>query len=121
MAEERNDKAPPHDEHAREPLGPATPDDETPAGDLTGLGRVIAAWAAVPPTAKGGKSKPLPEDLQALTAKLQSGGIATARALIEELEQVGGRVPASGAAWERLLKYVREQTTAAAGGLRQSA
>jgi hypothetical protein len=33
MAEERNDKAPPHDEHAREPLGPATPDDETPAGD----------------------------------------------------------------------------------------
>ncbi len=23
----------PHDEHAREPLGPLTPDDETPAGD----------------------------------------------------------------------------------------
>ena len=22
-----------HDEHAEEPLGPATPDDETPAGD----------------------------------------------------------------------------------------
>ena len=25
--------APPHDEHASEPLGPFTPDDETPAGD----------------------------------------------------------------------------------------
>lgn len=24
---------PPHDEHADEPLGPLTPDDETPAGD----------------------------------------------------------------------------------------
>jgi hypothetical protein len=33
MPEERNDKAPPHDEHSSEPLGPATPDDETPAGD----------------------------------------------------------------------------------------
>lgn len=25
--------APPHDEHSREPLGPLTPDDETPLGD----------------------------------------------------------------------------------------
>jgi hypothetical protein len=36
MAEERKDQshdAPPHDERAREPLGPATPDDETPLGD----------------------------------------------------------------------------------------
>ena len=26
-------KAPPHDSEAKEPLGPMTPDDETPAGD----------------------------------------------------------------------------------------
>ncbi|MEA2357418.1 MAG: hypothetical protein QOI62_678 [Solirubrobacteraceae bacterium] len=26
-------QAPPHDDDAHEPLGPATPDDETPAGD----------------------------------------------------------------------------------------
>ena len=26
-------EAPPHDEHADEPLGPLTPDDETPLGD----------------------------------------------------------------------------------------
>lgn len=25
--------APPHDKHAEEPLGPATPDDDAPAGD----------------------------------------------------------------------------------------
>lgn len=100
-------------------LGAGGERDETPAADLAGLGRVIASWAAVPPTGKGGKSKPLPEELQGLAGRLQSGGIATAKALIEELEQVGVRVPASGAAWERLLKYVREQT--AGGSLRQSA
>jgi hypothetical protein len=36
MAHERDDAshdAPPHDESSREPLGPATPDDETPLGD----------------------------------------------------------------------------------------
>jgi hypothetical protein len=36
MAEQRNDEsheAPPHDERSREPLGPATPDEETPLGD----------------------------------------------------------------------------------------
>ncbi|MBA3746484.1 MAG: hypothetical protein H0W96_03210 [Solirubrobacterales bacterium] len=29
----RDDHAPPHDKEANEPLGPLTPDDETPAGD----------------------------------------------------------------------------------------
>jgi hypothetical protein len=28
-----DEHAPPHDEQAEEPLGPMTPDDETPAGD----------------------------------------------------------------------------------------
>jgi hypothetical protein len=28
-----DDKAPPHDDEADEPLGPVTPDDETPLGD----------------------------------------------------------------------------------------
>jgi len=28
-----DEHAPPHDDEASEPLGPATPDDETPAGD----------------------------------------------------------------------------------------
>jgi hypothetical protein len=32
MSEHEHD-APPHDEDADEPLGPATPDDETPLGD----------------------------------------------------------------------------------------
>ena len=31
--EERQPEAPPHDDEHAEPLGPATPDDETPLGD----------------------------------------------------------------------------------------
>jgi hypothetical protein len=30
---EHDDHAPPHDDQADEPLGPVTPDDETPLGD----------------------------------------------------------------------------------------
>ena len=33
MADDETKKAPPHDSTAEEPLGPMTPDDETPAGD----------------------------------------------------------------------------------------
>jgi hypothetical protein len=33
MAHDDKRKAPPHDEEAHEPLGPATPDDETAFGD----------------------------------------------------------------------------------------
>jgi hypothetical protein len=33
MSEEREGQAPPHDDEADEPLGPATPDSETDVGD----------------------------------------------------------------------------------------
>jgi hypothetical protein len=33
MSHEREGQAPPHDDDAHEPLGPATPDDETHVGD----------------------------------------------------------------------------------------
>ena len=32
-ADDDRSKAPPHDKEASEPLGPMTPDDQTPAGD----------------------------------------------------------------------------------------
>lgn len=32
-SDDERSHAPPHDEEASEPLGPMTPDDETPAGD----------------------------------------------------------------------------------------
>jgi hypothetical protein len=33
MSADEHSKAPPHDSEAAEPLGPMTPDDETPLGD----------------------------------------------------------------------------------------
>lgn len=33
MNDDERRHAPPHDDDAHEPLGPATPDDQTPAGD----------------------------------------------------------------------------------------
>jgi hypothetical protein len=33
MSSDERHEAPPHDRDAEEPLGPLTPDDETPAGD----------------------------------------------------------------------------------------
>jgi len=33
MNDEEREHAPPHDDEAAEPLGPMTPDDETPLGD----------------------------------------------------------------------------------------
>ncbi|MGL4549885.1 MAG: hypothetical protein ACRC33_01755, partial [Gemmataceae bacterium] len=84
--------------------------DESAAADLAALGRVVEGWAATPPGGKAVKSKPLPEELLKLVTRMKAGEFDTAKGLIEELERVGVRVPASGTAWERLLQYVREQS-----------
>ncbi len=96
-------------------------EDDSPAGDLQALGRIVAGWAALPPSGKG-KSKPLPAELQDVVARLLADDpgrrYASADELVEDLERAGSRVPASATAWERLLEKVREQAPA---GLRQSA
>jgi serine/threonine protein kinase len=94
---------------------------ETPALDLAALGRVAAEWAALATSGKGGKIKPLPEELQVIMARLQldEGGYSGATALLEDLDRVGTSVPASTTAWERLLRQVREASVPT--GLRQSA
>jgi hypothetical protein len=84
--------------------------EETTVGDLVALGRLMASWAATPPGGKAVKSKPLPEELARLVQRVQACEFETAKVLIEELDHVSVRVPASGTAWERLLKYVAEQT-----------
>jgi chromosome segregation ATPase len=86
------------------PLAPAADDGdeqsawevrEEVAADLAALGRLAARWAAA--QRKGAKGKPLPESLQDVLA------------VTEALEQVAADVPANPAAWERLLRQVREQ------------
>lgn len=96
-------------------------EDDGPAGDLAALGALAEGWSRLAPGGKSARSKPLPDELRALLARLQGEGepIASAQALVEELERAGAKVPASGAAWDRLLRHLREQAPAA--GLRSSA
>jgi hypothetical protein len=96
---------------------PEAPDEESAPDvsldDLTALGRIAAAWAATAPLRKGSKAKPLPESLQnvlrKLTAERPEERYESAAALLEELDAAGADVTPNAAAWERLLKQVREQ------------
>jgi hypothetical protein len=95
---------------------------ENSAADLAALGRIAAAWATTPAAGSKSKPKPLPEELQAILARLKgenTARYASAQVLVEDLERVGAKVPASTAAWDRLLRQVREQ--AAPTALRESA
>jgi hypothetical protein len=83
------------------------------AGDLEALGHIAAAWA-------NGKGKPLPEPLQAVLRRLcAAGGYASARELLDDLDQAGAEVPANAAAWDRFVRQVRQELADTA--LRQSA
>ncbi len=91
---------------------PPTADDGDAAADLAALGRMAAEWAALLPSRKG-KTKPLPDALQAvlrrLTAEAPEERYPGAAALLEDLDRASADVPANAAAWERFLKQVREQ------------
>jgi hypothetical protein len=86
---------------------------ESVSADLAALGRVAATWAATPGSTGKTRTKPLPEELQTILTGLggteESNPMTSAQALIEALENVGTKVSASTAAWDRLLRQVREQ------------
>jgi hypothetical protein len=84
---------------------------ETAAADLAALGQLAAGWAALQ---AGGKAKPWPDELQAVVARLRAGEYPTARAILDDLEKAGAKVPGSGAAWDRLLRQARDQAAPAA-------
>lgn len=94
-------------------------DADSPEGDLVALGRLATAWAALPAGGKGGKAKPLPEEMQAIQARLDQGpsdgGFTSAQEVMEALEQIGNKVPSSGTAWDRLLRQVRDQSSSTSG------
>jgi hypothetical protein len=83
----------------------------TPAGDLVALGKIAEGWAALATTGK--KTKPFPDSLQTilqhLTTANEDDRFPSAAALLDELDRVSSEVPANGAAWDRFLKFVREQ------------
>src|SRR5262249_32695826 len=93
------------------------------AGDLLALGRIAAGWAALTSEQKTARKKPLPEGLQGVLHRLTTNEVeeryASAAALLEDLDRAGADVAANAAAWERLLREVREQAVEV--GLRLSA
>jgi hypothetical protein len=102
----------------------AGPFGEDAAADLLALGRLAAEWCAAGNRAKGSRTKPLPQALQAVLNRLLSEDPATryagAAGLLEELEKTAGAVPANPEAWDRLVRHVKENATPLAT-LRQSA
>ena len=88
------------------------------AGDLRALGRIASGWAAagvaVP---RKGKGKGLPDALQAVLNRLNAEGemaYGSAAGVLGDLDRAGGDAPASGPAWERFVREVREQAVDAA-------
>jgi hypothetical protein len=83
------------------------------AADLAALGRIASGWVEPAEGHKGPKAKSLPESLQAvlrrLTADTPEGRYPSAAVLLEDLEKAGADVPANGAAWDRLLRHVRDE------------
>jgi hypothetical protein len=84
------------------------------SADLIMLGQIAAGWANPSVERKGAKLKPLAEALQAVMERLTTTNpearYPNAAALLEDLDRVGADVPANAAAWERLVRHVREQT-----------
>src|SRR5262249_24873486 len=81
-----------------------------------GAGGGGGGWGGAPPTTGKSKPKPRPEELQAIRLQLESqeaSRYASAHELIEDLERASAKAPSSTAAWERLLRQVREQVAPA--------
>ncbi|HEX5272683.1 MAG TPA: hypothetical protein VFW33_19435, partial [Gemmataceae bacterium] len=92
--------------------GPTADEGDTMA-DLAALGRVAAGWVEPAEGRKGPKPKPLPDSLQAVLRRLMAETAEerypSAAVLLEDLEKAGADVPANGAAWDRLLRHVRDE------------
>jgi chromosome segregation ATPase len=88
----------------------------SPHADVRALGHIAAGWATA---AAGGKVKPLPEALQEVVRRCATAGYASTQELLDDLDRASTAVPANAAAWERFIRQVREESSAAV--LRQSA
>jgi hypothetical protein len=90
------------------------PDDATAADDLAALGEVAAGWAAVA-RKKGIKpSKPLPDALVHVLARLKPEApdvYPSAADLLADLERIGGSIPAAADVWDKLVAHAAENAT----------
>ena len=94
------------------------------AGDLAGLGVCAAAWAALVGPRRGPKTKAYPPSLQAILERLTnqepSRRYADVASLLADLDKAGSDLPANAEAWDRLLRYIRDNESEPAA-LRRSA
>jgi hypothetical protein len=100
---------------------PATGPAATAATDLDSLGQLAASWQAL--AAENKKGRPFPPVLQKIVKNLTADRVedrfSNATALLDELDRVSSEVPANAAAWDRFVKFARDQL--ADSGVRESA
>ncbi|HEV3235703.1 MAG TPA: hypothetical protein VGZ25_01865, partial [Gemmataceae bacterium] len=84
-------------------------------GDLAALGKLAAAWSSPGQEPKPARAKRLPAELQEVLSRLCSTeqGYTDAAALLVDLDKAGAKVPANSSAWERFLKQIADQSSAA--------
>jgi hypothetical protein len=94
------------------------------AGDLSALGACAAAWAALAGPRRGPKSKTYPVSLQTILERLSRVDPKTryvdVASLLADLDRAGSDLPANAEAWDRLLRYIRDNESEPAA-LRRSA
>jgi chromosome segregation ATPase len=98
------------------------PEPGSVADDLAALGRIAAGWC-ISGVRKGSKTKAMPKALLHVLERLHDEGnraYPDATALIADLERIAPEVPANAEAWDRLIRFVRENAHDDAA-LRQSA
>jgi chromosome segregation ATPase len=89
-----------------------TGDGSDVANDLAGLGSCAAAWAALAGPRRGPKTKAYPQSLQAIVERLSHKDPAQRYtdvvSLLADLDRAGNDLPANAEAWDRLLRYIRD-------------
>jgi chromosome segregation ATPase len=91
---------------------PVAGHDSDVAADLAGLGACAAAWAALAGPRRGPKTKAYPPSLQAIVERLSHKDHAQryvdVASLLADLDRAGSDLPANAEAWDRLLRYIRD-------------
>jgi serine/threonine protein kinase len=104
-------------------IGQTYDEDPTPRDDLRALGKIASGWCTPTGVRKGPKTKPLPDALVSVLYRLAADGdpgYRDVQELLADLQQAADAIPPNAEAWDRLLKYVRDNGAAEAT-LRQSA
>ena len=94
------------------------------ASDVAALGTCAVTWAALAGPRRGAKSKVFTPSLQAIHDRLSSADAdkryPDVASLLADLDRAGSDLPANAEAWDRLLRYIRDNESEPAA-MRRSA